>query len=127
MNNFLYKIIQYLYFSLVVSLVILLASKCYASELSSVIAYDQLNRLKTYSLTNTKYQLAISYTYDAAGNITQISSNQVVETTSLADAIRYLQVLSGGNPAGVSKDDDISHDERIGLEEAMGTLQRLSQ
>ena len=99
----------------------------YASDLTNSLVYDNLNRLKEFSLSNSSYQLAINYTYDAAGNITKITSSQVVKAKTLADAIRYLQVLSGGNPAGVSKDDDISHDDRIGLEEVMGTLQRLSQ
>ena len=116
-----------IYFSLIAGIILVFFSNAYSYDLDGSSTYDKLNRLKSYSLTNTKYQLAISYTYDAAGNITQISSNQVVETTSLADAIRYLQVLSGGNPAEVSKDDDINHDDRIGLEEVMSTLQQLSQ
>jgi len=83
--------------------------------------YDDAGRLIKADYGNEK---SITYFYDYAGNIVE---NVLNAELALADAILVLQVLAMIEPSSnIYKDTDVSGDGRIGLEEVVFILEKVS-
>jgi YD repeat-containing protein len=83
--------------------------------------YDNAGRLIKADYGNKK---TITYSYDDAGNILEHVYNAEL---ALADAILALKILAMIEPSSnVYKDTDVSGDGRIGLEEVIFILEKVS-
>ena len=105
---------------------------------AATYTYDKLDRLieVVYGSGSDGTLSHITYTYDEAGNNTSITSLGGVlfgdiddnRSVTLADAILTLQIISGQEPASPPvKKSDVNGDQRIGMENAIYILQKLSE
>lgn len=84
--------------------------------------YDAAGRLTAVTYADGS---AITYNYDTAGNVLQ---RVMTLKMTLDDAIHVLQVLAGTDPAAaVNTEADVSGDSKIGLEELVYILQKISE
>ena len=101
----------------------ILSFQCVPFADANTIAYtyDHAGRIIGVDYGNER---TISYSYDDAGNLLQ----RVVTTKiTLADAIISLQVLANIVPASaVYREADVNGDRRIGIEEVVYVLQKIS-
>ena len=83
--------------------------------------YDTTGRLTMVAYDDGS---SITYNYDNTGNLLQ---QAIFIEMALADVILVLQVLSGIEPApAVYKEADVDGDNKIGLEEVIYILQKVS-
>ena len=120
-----------------ITAVILLNLCSIRSEVSSAATatytYDSLSRLTLLEYDNDSF---ISFTYDATGNILQITSNNQTLSpgdidgngnVTLTDAILSLQVVSGKSPSSnVAVFQDTNDDNKIGMEEVIYIIQSVA-
>ncbi len=96
----------------------------WAISITSTYTYDDINRLTSVSHSSG---LDLSYSYDPAGNILNVSGGGLQNyNPTLSDVIKYLQVVAGDNPANINIYHDIDHDGRVGLPEALYSLQYIA-
>ncbi len=100
---------------------------------TAAYTYDFLSRLTKVQYDNGAF---ISFVYDPAGNISQITTNNQTifpgdidgdENVTLTDAILSLQVVSGQLPSSnISGFQDINNDHKIGMEEVIFVLRKVA-
>jgi len=123
-----------------IQLLLIIVAMCFTctAAAAATYTYDKLNRLTkvVYGSGSDGTLSYIEYTYDAAGNITLISSLGNVlygdvdnnRKVDLADAIMSFQIVTGQSisPPEVRKA-AINDDRQIGPEEAIYILRKISE
>jgi len=100
----------------------ILASLLLTSASAVSYTYDPAGRLTRVSYDDGA---PIRYSYDDAGHILQ---RVMSISRNLSDAIRILQILAQPEPSvPVEKAADVSADDKIGLEEVIYILQKISE
>lgn len=95
-----------------------------AITVTSTYTYDGINRLTSIAYsTGTE----LSYFYDPAGNMTNVSTTLPPYEPALTDAMRCLQITAGLNPQGISTSHDVNSDGRMSLPEVIDALKQNRQ
>lgn len=85
--------------------------------------YDQLDRLIGVEYVNRG---SIQYTYDSAGDITNVTISKI-NILTLKDAMLSLQLIAGKTPSdAVTLTADTNGDGKVGMEDVLYLLQQLA-
>lgn len=119
--------------SILLILIALSAVTVFAYE--TTYTYDKLSRLMSATHNDGAGIIVVTYQYDTAGNRLSIITRIMVKgdldgdgAITVADAIPALQTISGITPnQPIIKSAEVNSDGKIGLPEAIYSLQKVGQ
>jgi len=90
------------------------------------LTMDHIGQPVSGQFNSASHSMSVGFLHTLLANIVKLGDINGDGSINLQDVIIGLQILTGGDPSGISTAGDVNTDNRIGLEEILYNLDKVS-